>query len=72
MQEIEKGYSSAEEAARGDIPERFAHITKIYYSADGCEATVDMLTNEAPAFEPYTVYCVRGDDGLWYPTGGHN
>ena len=72
MEDFGKGYSTPEEAARGDIPERFAHITSIEYPADGSEATMDMLTNEVPAFEDYTVYCVRGKDGLWHPTGGHN
>jgi hypothetical protein len=72
MTEGSRGYFTPEEAARGDIPPRFAHITSVTYSADGKMATVVMLTNEAPVFEKYTVQCNLEDDQLWYFGTGQN
>jgi hypothetical protein len=66
-----EGYATAQEAARGDIPSRFARVEDVSYSADGKKATVVLLTNEPPVDYPYTVYCVY-ENGRWYPSGGHN
>lgn len=61
------GYATPEEAARGEIPPRFARVVGV--RVDGDSATVWLLTNEAPQFEPYQVGCVR-HNGLWYDEFG--
>ena len=66
------GCATPEEAARGDIPERYARVAKVTYSADGGEAAVELLTNEEPYLYPYYVHCVRDSHGLWHERDGHN
>jgi hypothetical protein len=56
----DEGYDTAEEAARGDIPERYARILRIDYSPDRTRAVALLATNEPPAIEYYEVHCDRG------------
>jgi hypothetical protein len=53
----DEGYDTAEEAARGDIPERYARILRIDYSPDRTRAVALLATNEPPAIEYYEVHC---------------
>ncbi len=66
-----EGYSTPEDAARGDIPERYARTVAVEVSPDGCAAIVLQLTNEPPAVEPYQTVCTR-EDGLWQSGSGGN
>lgn len=61
------GHTTPEEAARGDIPPRFARVVGL--DIDGDTATVTLLTNEAPWFEPYQVGCEL-HDGRWFASWG--
>lgn len=61
------GYNTPEEAAVGDVPRRFALV--VGTRLEGRGATVWLLTNEAPRFEPYQVECVRRD-GRWRSESG--
>jgi hypothetical protein len=61
-----------EEAACGDIPQRYVRVGKVTYSAHGNEATVELLTNEEPYLYPYYVHCVRDSRGVWHESDGHN
>lgn len=61
------GYATPEEAARGDIPEKF--VTVLGVAVRGDEATVWLLTNDRPPFEAYVENCVR-TDGRWHPSEG--
>jgi hypothetical protein len=54
-----------EEAARGEIPERYARALGVAYSPDGNHAVVLLGTNEPPSLYPYQVLCGRGEGG-WY------
>jgi hypothetical protein len=63
----ECGYDSPEEAARGDIPERFAAVLDV--RVEGDTAHVWLLTNDRPTFEPYEEVCVRRGS-RWFPDGG--
>jgi hypothetical protein len=56
-------YATPEEAARGDIPERYARALSIAFSPDGDQALVVLETNEQPAVELYEVVCYRERDG---------
>jgi hypothetical protein len=56
-------YSTAEEAARGDIPSRYARALAVEFSPDGDHAVVLLETNEPPFVYPYQVVCSRGEDG---------
>ena len=47
--DLENGYGSPEEAARGDIPEQFVTIADIRIEGD--YAVVSMLTNGRPTYE---------------------
>ena len=62
-------WATPEEAARGDMPERF--VTVLGVREDGDSAVVWMLTNDAPPYEPYTVECDR-EDGFWVAGSGVN
>ena len=62
------GYATAEEAARGDIPERYARILGV--RVDGRDATVWMLTNDRPPFEEYTMVVYRDEHGRWESGSG--
>jgi hypothetical protein len=61
------GYDSPEEAAMGDIPERFVTVPGVRIDREG--AHVWMLTNDRPSFEPYEVECER-PRGRWLPASG--
>ena len=65
-------HATPEDAARGDIPARYARAVSVTYSADGHQATVELETNEEPFLYPYSVYCSRGTNGMWREEGGHN
>jgi hypothetical protein len=52
-----------EEAARGEIPERFARALAVAYSPDGNHAVVLLGTNEEPYLYPYQVVCSLGKSG---------
>jgi len=54
-----------EEAARGEIPERYARLLGVVYSPDEEHAVVLLGTNEPPFLYPYQVICGRGENG-WY------
>jgi len=61
------GYETSEEAARGDMPPEF--VTVIGSRVAGDSATVWLLTNDRPPFEPYAVHCERRN-GRWYWESG--
>ena len=68
MDEFEDdGCESLEEAARGDIPPRFATVVGSRVSGD--TTIVWLLTNDEPPFEAYDVYCERRN-GRWCRDGG--
>jgi hypothetical protein len=52
-----------EEAARGDIPARYARPLVTELSPDGETAFVLLGTNEEPSLYPYVVVCSREGDG---------
>ena len=54
----EHGYDTPEEAARGDIPPRYARALSVSVSPDGDEAIVVLGTNEEPYVYPYEVSCL--------------
>jgi len=66
------GRATPEEAARGDIPARYARAGQVTYSADGRFAEVELLTNEEPHLYPYYVRCIRDSRGLWHEISGSN
>jgi hypothetical protein len=68
---MEDGYDTPEEAARGDIPEKYAPAVRVEYSEDGSRATVLLATNEPPAIEYYEVRC-EFKDGKWFGGVGGN
>jgi hypothetical protein len=57
------GYATAEEAARGDIPERYVSVLGVH--VDGDVAIVWMLTNDRPPFEEYTMVVYSDGHGRW-------
>jgi hypothetical protein len=54
-------YATPEEAARGDIPERFVQVIGVVVRGDS--AVVAQLTNDRPPFEIDTAEVVLTDDG---------
>jgi hypothetical protein len=56
---VERTYATPEDAARGDIPKRYARALSVEVSPDGHEALVVLATNEEPYIEPYEVVCYR-------------
>jgi hypothetical protein len=67
----QRGYDTPEEAARGDIPERYAPALSVEISEDGTYARVLLATNESPAIEYYEVHCELVD-GQWRGGVGGN
>jgi hypothetical protein len=63
-------YATPDEAARGDIPPRFASVASVVHSPDGRHAAVLLLTNEAPAVEPYLVVVSRTASDRWTQGAG--
>jgi hypothetical protein len=63
------GFATPEEAARGDIPERYARAAGTLISPDGDNAIVFLLANEEPWVEELEVHCSRGRDGRWGEEG---
>ena len=63
------GYDSPEEAARGDIPERYARVVRVDYSSDRTRAVVLLATNEPPVIEYYGVSCEL-EEGRWFGGDG--
>ncbi|MDQ3823379.1 MAG: hypothetical protein M3321_09085 [Actinomycetota bacterium] len=61
--------ATAEEAARGDIPERYARALATATSPDRTAAVVLLETNEPPSVEIYEVVCVKRAGG-WVDFGG--
>jgi hypothetical protein len=61
------GFATPEEAAFGDLPPQYVEILGSVVDDD--HATVWLLTNEAPDYESYTVFCER-EGGRWYDAGG--
>jgi hypothetical protein len=68
-EDAEDGFDTPEEAARGDIDAQFVSVLGV--RVEGDVATVWMLTNDGPPFEPYTVQC-RREDGRWFGGNGSN
>ena len=66
-----EAYKSPEEAARGDIPERYARVVSVLYSRDHDAAVVELETNEPPSVEAYWVTC-RRQGAVWIAEGGSN
>ena len=60
-----------EEAARGEIPERYARVLGVAYSPDRDDAVVLLGTNEEPNLYPYQVLCGRGEEGWYQGTSGN-
>jgi hypothetical protein len=67
---VTAGCSTPEEAARGDIPERYARVIASALSHEGRHAVVLMETNEPPAVEIYI--CERQEDGSCHSLSGSN
>ena len=79
---MEHVHEAPYDAARGDIPARYAREIATRYSPDGDFALVFLATNEPPAVEEYEVICERsgagwmggsggnGPGGGWHSTGG--
>jgi hypothetical protein len=68
--DLQDGFDTPEEAARGDIPEQF--VTVLGVRIEGDRAHVWSLTNDRPCFEPYEDFLVRRGS-KWFPdygTGG--
>lgn len=65
----QEGYTTPEEAARGDIPAQYARAVASAVSPDGKHAAVVLATNEDPAVEMYEVVCFQ-QDGRWLDGGG--
>lgn len=65
------GYPTPEEAARGDIPERYARVLDVSIAPWGGCAVVLLETNEAPVVELYQVVCER-DGSEWVAGVGGN
>ena len=65
----DNGYDTPEEAARGDIPDRYARAISVAISPDGSEALVLLATNEEPYIAPYEVICHR-EGTRWVGGGG--
>lgn len=63
----DEGYDTPEEAARGDMPERF--VTVVGVRVKGDTAYVWTLTNDRPPFEPYEDVCER-EGGRWFAVSG--
>jgi hypothetical protein len=59
-----------EEAARGEIPERYARVLGVAYSPDGQHSVVLLGTNEEPCLHPYQVVCGLGESGWVEEMGG--
>jgi hypothetical protein len=57
------------EAARGDIPARYARPIAVELSSDGRDAVVLLGTNEEPVLYPYLVVCQLESDG-WHESSG--
>jgi hypothetical protein len=64
-----KGYDTPDEAARGDIPERYARVVRVDYSSHGTRAVVILATNEPPVLEYYGVSC-EVEGGRWFGGDG--
>jgi hypothetical protein len=64
-----EGSATPEEAARGDIPERYARALSVAISPDGDEAIVVLGTNEEPYLYPYEEHCFR-EGGHWFGGSG--
>jgi hypothetical protein len=64
---VEHGHATPEEAAIADIPPRYVRVVGVEISGDS--AWVWLLTNEAPRFERYQVWCERRD-GRWHADWG--
>jgi hypothetical protein len=63
------GAATPEEAARGDIPERYARALVTEVSPDGRWAVVLLGTNEEPALYPYVETC-SAEGGRWFERSG--
>jgi hypothetical protein len=61
------GFATPEEASLGDFPPQHVEVVGAVVREDS--AVVWLLTNEAPDYEPYTVFCERRD-GRWYEDCG--
>jgi hypothetical protein len=62
--DLDDGYDSLEEAARGDIPEQFVKIVGI--RSEGDYAVVSMLLNDRPPYEAEEEALVR-IGSRWFP-----
>jgi hypothetical protein len=60
-------YETPEEAACADIPPQFATVVGARISGE--TATVWLLTNDQPPFEPYEVHCERDAAGWGVDSG---
>jgi hypothetical protein len=63
--------SSPAEAARGNIPARYARPIAAELSPDGRDAVVLLGTNEEPVLYPYLVVCHLESDGWRQGFGGN-
>jgi hypothetical protein len=62
--DLDYGFDSLEQAARGDIPEQFVKVVDVRIEGD--YALVSMLTNDRPPHEPEEQGLVR-IGSRWYP-----
>jgi hypothetical protein len=57
------GKPTPEEAARGDVPQKFVRVVGVVVRGD--QAIVAQLMNDVPVYEVETAFCHREPDGLW-------
>jgi hypothetical protein len=67
----ERHYATPEDAARGDIPARFARVLDIAWSPRRDRAVVLLETNEPPSVELYQVVCQQEEAGWTWISGGN-
>ncbi len=68
---MSEGYSTPEEAARGDIPARYSTVLDLAYSPDAKHAVVLLGTNEPPYVYEYEVVCSMENDHWVGGSGGN-
>jgi hypothetical protein len=68
---VSGGYTTPEEAARGDIPREYAKVVDEQISPWGEHAALLLETNEPPAVEYYLVVCEKQGE-YWMQMFGGN
>jgi len=64
-------YPTVEDAARGDIPERYARVLDVALAPSEDRAVILLEMNEPPAVELYQVICKLEAAGWTWVSGGN-